>query len=155
MGYKTIAISSSSVKKNLALKLGAHMYLDESKDNVIEELQNLGGADVIVSTLPKAQEALNMLEGLTYEGKLLVLGLTAETATFLPGTSSFYPKCCPNSLIPATSSPAATESLVYPRLSVRYGERLRRHCRVCQYTWDQVYGGGFPVGESPGGIRSS
>lgn len=85
MGYRTIAISSGSGKRDLSLKLGAHEYIDSSKQNVVEELKKLGGADVIASTVPNAQGAFDLLEGLAYKGKLLILGLTGDMATLMPG----------------------------------------------------------------------
>ena len=38
MGYYTVAISSSSTKKDLAFQLGANAYIDESKDDAVAEL---------------------------------------------------------------------------------------------------------------------
>ena len=85
MGYYTVAISSSSTKKDLAFQLGANAYIDESKDDAVAELQKLGGADVIVNTVPDAQGALNIIEGLAFAGKILILGLRYGTASFNPG----------------------------------------------------------------------
>lgn len=48
MGFRTVALSTSSDKKDLALQLGAHDYLDGSKVNTVEELQKMGGAKVII-----------------------------------------------------------------------------------------------------------
>ena len=61
MGFRTVAISSSAAKKDIALTLGADIFLDSSSQNVIEELQKLGGADVIVSTAPNAEAVMKML----------------------------------------------------------------------------------------------
>ena len=84
MGFRTVAISSSAAKKDIALTLGADIFLDSSSQNVIEELQKLGGADVIVSTAPNAEAVMKMLDGLAFGGKLLVLSLPLDTVQFAP-----------------------------------------------------------------------
>jgi D-arabinose 1-dehydrogenase-like Zn-dependent alcohol dehydrogenase len=44
MGFVVAAISSGSDKAELAKKLGADLYIDASKESVVEELQKRGGA---------------------------------------------------------------------------------------------------------------
>lgn len=73
MGYKTVALSSSGSKKELAEKLGAHVYLDGSKVNQAEELGKLGGAKVIVCTAPNGDIVAQLLGGLGVNGTLLLL----------------------------------------------------------------------------------
>lgn len=46
MGYRTVALSSSSAKASLASQLGADDYIDTSKVNVVDALQKMGGAKV-------------------------------------------------------------------------------------------------------------
>lgn len=41
MGYRTVAISSGLEKKELAIKLGAHDYIDGSTGDVGEQLQKV------------------------------------------------------------------------------------------------------------------
>ena len=89
MGYRTVAISSSGVKKDLALKLGADYYVDESTQDAAAELQKLGGAAEIVTTAPSSSSAWKMLDGLAFEGKLLVLSLPLDTAPLSPGKLSY------------------------------------------------------------------
>lgn len=52
MGYRTVALSSSSDKKDFAHKLGAHDYIDTSKEDVAEALQKIGGAALVCVTAP-------------------------------------------------------------------------------------------------------
>lgn len=85
MGFRTIAISTSSDKRDLSLKLGADIFIDESTQNAAEELQKLGGANVIVTTAPRAEAIIRMIGGLAFEGKLLVLSLPLDAALFQPG----------------------------------------------------------------------
>ncbi|KAJ3554090.1 hypothetical protein NM688_g3285 [Phlebia brevispora] len=84
LGHRVAVISSSAAKKDIALKLGAHIYLDSSQVNVIDELKKLGGANLIITTGQSNQKAYDLMPGLAYEGKLLTLGLSADTVTFLP-----------------------------------------------------------------------
>lgn len=85
MGARTVAISTSDKKKELSLQLGADIYIDESSQNAVEELQKLGGADVIVSTAPNAAGMLKLIDGLAFEGKLLVVSAPHDQVPFNPG----------------------------------------------------------------------
>lgn len=78
MGYKTVALSSSGAKKDLAMSLGAHEYLDGSKVNQAEELQKLGGAKVVVATAPNSEIIQTLVGALAADGQLLALAITPE-----------------------------------------------------------------------------
>ncbi|TFK50270.1 GroES-like protein [Heliocybe sulcata] len=78
MGFKTVALSSSESKRELATQLGAHIYLDGSKVNQTEELRKMGGAKLIVATVPNAKVTRELVHGLAVEGTLLLLSVTAE-----------------------------------------------------------------------------
>ncbi|KAI1756851.1 alcohol dehydrogenase [Xylaria castorea] len=73
MGYRTVAISSGSSKRDFARELGAHEYIDTSKDDAVKALQALGGAAMIVSTAPNPKAIGPLLGGLQAGGKLIVL----------------------------------------------------------------------------------
>ena len=73
MGDKTVALSSSASKKELAEKLGAHIYLDGSKVDQAEELMKLGGAKVIMCTAPNGPIITKLLGGLAVNGTILLL----------------------------------------------------------------------------------
>lgn len=77
MGYRTVAISSSSGKKDFATKLGAHDYIDASKGDIGEQLQKLGGAACIIFTAPNEKLIPSLLRGLGPLGKLLILAASA------------------------------------------------------------------------------
>ena len=47
-GYKTVAISRGGGKKALAEELGAHIYIDSDEGDAAKQLQELGGAKVII-----------------------------------------------------------------------------------------------------------
>ncbi|KAF4342052.1 general amidase [Fusarium beomiforme] len=73
MGYTVVALSAGSEKKDFAMELGAHHYIDSSKEDACEALQKLGGANMILSTAPKAEAITPLTAGLTALGKLVVL----------------------------------------------------------------------------------
>ena len=74
MGYRVVALSSSGEKKDFAMKLGAHDYIDGSKEDTVEALKKLGGATLVVSTAPNAKVMGPLLGALNAAGKLLILG---------------------------------------------------------------------------------
>ncbi|KAI1432869.1 alcohol dehydrogenase [Xylaria sp. CBS 124048] len=73
MGYRTVAISSGSAKRDFALQLGAHEYIDTSKEDPVKALQAMGGAALIVATAPNSKAIGPLLGGLQAAGKMLVL----------------------------------------------------------------------------------
>jgi D-arabinose 1-dehydrogenase-like Zn-dependent alcohol dehydrogenase len=72
MGFKTVAINRGKEKEELARQLGADDYIDATAQDVVTELQRLGGASVILATAPNAQAISGMVDGLAPSGKLLV-----------------------------------------------------------------------------------
>ncbi|EXJ55667.1 hypothetical protein A1O7_08596 [Cladophialophora yegresii CBS 114405] len=72
-GYRTVAISSSAEKKDFAMQLGAHDYIDASKGDIGEQLQKLGGASCILFTAPNEKLIPSLLNGLGPLGRLIVL----------------------------------------------------------------------------------
>ena len=73
MGYKVVSLSSSGAKEKFAMDLGAHVYVDGSKEDHAEALQKLGGADMIVSTAPNPEIMGPLVNGLGAQGKLVLL----------------------------------------------------------------------------------
>lgn len=73
MGYNTVALSSSDKKKDFATKLGAHHFVDGSKEDHGEALSKLGGADLIVVTAPNPKIISSLINGCAPGGKLLIL----------------------------------------------------------------------------------
>ena len=73
MGYRVVAISSSADKEKFARELGAHEYIDGSKEDIGEALQKMGGAACVVFTAPNAKLIPPLISGLAPMGKLLIL----------------------------------------------------------------------------------
>ncbi|GAB7356280.1 hypothetical protein MBLNU459_g7087t1 [Dothideomycetes sp. NU459] len=78
MGYRTVALSSSSDKKDFAHKLGAHDYIDTSKEDVAQALQKLGGAALVVVTAPNPKVMSPLVAGCQAGGKVLILAPVGE-----------------------------------------------------------------------------
>jgi D-arabinose 1-dehydrogenase-like Zn-dependent alcohol dehydrogenase len=74
-GYRTVAIARGSDKAQLASQLGAHIYIDNQTQDPAAELQKLGGAKIILSTVTGADAIESVLGGLKEAGKLIVLGV--------------------------------------------------------------------------------
>ncbi|KAI1094044.1 alcohol dehydrogenase [Rostrohypoxylon terebratum] len=73
MGYRTVAISSGEGKRDFAMQLGAHVYVDAKAADPVKELMKLGGAALIVATAPNGKAISPLVGGLAAGGKLLVL----------------------------------------------------------------------------------
>ena len=78
MGFRTVAIARGQDKKPLAKKLGAHLYIDSESQDVAKELQKLGGAKVILTTVTSSKAVNPVIEGLSVNGKLVVVGISPE-----------------------------------------------------------------------------
>ena len=74
-GYNTVAIARGQDKAPLAKELGAHHYIDSTTQDFTAELQKLGGASVILSTLTDAPSLTQAIGGLGPNGKLLIVGV--------------------------------------------------------------------------------
>ena len=84
MGFRTVAIGRGADKKALAVKLGAHEYVDTEAGAPAEALQKLGGANVILATAPDSKSISALVDGLASSGKLLVIGASQESLTVTP-----------------------------------------------------------------------
>lgn len=73
MGYKVVALSSGDKKRDFAAKLGAHEYIDTSKEDPCKKLMELGGASLIVCTAPNAKSIGPLTGGLETGGRVLIL----------------------------------------------------------------------------------
>ncbi|KAL0935738.1 alcohol dehydrogenase GroES-like domain-containing protein [Colletotrichum truncatum] len=73
MGYKVVALSSGSEKKDFAKQLGAHEYIDTKAEDPVKKLKELGGAALILATAPNPKAISPLTGGLQPGGKLCVL----------------------------------------------------------------------------------
>jgi propanol-preferring alcohol dehydrogenase len=78
MGFEVVAIGRGTAVADLAIKLGAHHYIDSSAGGMAEALQALGGAALIVSTASGGKALAEAVKGLAPNGMLLTLGATSD-----------------------------------------------------------------------------
>lgn len=93
MGFHTVAIARGRDKEQLARSLGAADYIDSGKSDAGAELQRLGGAKLVLSTVTAADAMEPALRGLGVDGQLLVVGasftpLPVNTASMIGGRQS-------------------------------------------------------------------
>jgi D-arabinose 1-dehydrogenase-like Zn-dependent alcohol dehydrogenase len=83
-GYKVAAIGRGPGNAGLAEKLGAHVYLDSKATNPAEELQKLGGAQVIIATAPSSKAMSALIDGLAPNGRMMVIGAAFDAVEVTP-----------------------------------------------------------------------
>jgi D-arabinose 1-dehydrogenase-like Zn-dependent alcohol dehydrogenase len=77
-GFFTVAIGRGEQKKNLALELGARVYIDARSQDVAKELTALGGARAILATAPDGKAMGSLIDGLGVDGKLVTIAVSFE-----------------------------------------------------------------------------
>jgi D-arabinose 1-dehydrogenase-like Zn-dependent alcohol dehydrogenase len=83
-GYKVAAIGRGLENAALAKKLGASVYIDSKSTNAAQELQKLGGAQVILATAPSSKAMSELVDGLGPNGKLMVVGASSDPIEVTP-----------------------------------------------------------------------
>jgi D-arabinose 1-dehydrogenase-like Zn-dependent alcohol dehydrogenase len=78
MGFNTVAIARGADKAKFAHELGAHHYIDSTKEDVSQALQKLGGARTILATVTDSDAMSAAIGGLGYAGKFVILGVGAD-----------------------------------------------------------------------------
>lgn len=84
MGAHTVALSRGEAKRELALELGAHRYVDTTRDDPAEALQGLGGARVVLATAPEGPSMTPLVDGLGVNGVLLTVGVSDQPLEVAP-----------------------------------------------------------------------
>ena len=83
-GGFTVAIDVDDAKLDLAKQLGADHLINAARQDVVEEMQALGGADAIVSTAATPEPLRAAFASLRPAGRLVLVGLPAENTFPLP-----------------------------------------------------------------------
>jgi D-arabinose 1-dehydrogenase-like Zn-dependent alcohol dehydrogenase len=83
-GYKVAAIGRGTENAALAKKLGASVYIDSKATKAAEELQKLGGAQVILATAPSSKAMSELIDGLGPHGRLMVIGASFDPIEVTP-----------------------------------------------------------------------
>lgn len=77
-GFRVAAISRGEEKKELVMRLGAHLYINSDNENIVQALQAQGGAKVILATAPSAKAISPLIGGLDRDGELIVAAVSDE-----------------------------------------------------------------------------
>ena len=78
LGFKTVVLSHSKEKEELAYKLGTHFYIDTNTSDPVKELRKMGGAQAIICFAPNAKVISGLLGGLKHNGKLVIVTAVNE-----------------------------------------------------------------------------
>jgi len=84
MGFNTVGIARGKDKAPLAKKLGAGHYIDSQELDPAAELQRMGGAKVILSTVTNGDAMRAALGGVGVNGTFMVIGV-APSLEVSPG----------------------------------------------------------------------
>ncbi|MFF7656748.1 alcohol dehydrogenase catalytic domain-containing protein [Streptomyces sp. NPDC007983] len=74
MGFETVAIARGEDKRRTATELGAHHYLDASREEAGTLLRELDGCRLILSTAASGEPLAGLIDGLVPHGRLTVVG---------------------------------------------------------------------------------
>ncbi len=91
-GYKVAAIGRGPENADLAVKLGAQVYIDSAGGDAAKELQKLGGAQAILATAPSSKAMTAVIDGLAPNGKLIVVGAAFDPIEVTPAQLIFGSK---------------------------------------------------------------
>jgi alcohol dehydrogenase, propanol-preferring len=83
-GAFTVAIDVDDAKLDLAKELGADYLINATRQDVVEEMQKLGGADAIVSTAATPKPLSDAFASLRPAGRLVLVGLPEDNVFPLP-----------------------------------------------------------------------
>ena len=78
LGFETVAVARGAEKESLARQLGAHHYIDSTAGDPGRALAELGGADLILSTVTSSDAIAAVFGGLRPQGTLLVVGASMD-----------------------------------------------------------------------------
>lgn len=87
MGAEVVAITSAG-KEEWARDLGAHHVIARNGD-VGQQLLELGGADVVLSTTVDPGDITAVMKGLRVRGSLVLTGMTADPLSIMPAAFAF------------------------------------------------------------------
>jgi D-arabinose 1-dehydrogenase-like Zn-dependent alcohol dehydrogenase len=78
MGFKTVVLSRGKSKEDLAMRLGAHKYIDTASSDPVKELKGLGGAKVILCTAPNSKAISELIGGLGRGGQAVIVAAARD-----------------------------------------------------------------------------
>ena len=85
MGFRVIAVGRGDDIARDVIALGAHYYVDTYKEDAVEAIKALGGAQVILSTITDSPAVSALLPALLPQGRLMTVGVGKAPLSFAPG----------------------------------------------------------------------
>ena len=86
LGFKTVVLSRGNEKKELALQLGAHIYIDTASTDAARELKKMGGARAIICTAPNGVEIGKLIGGLGKNGQVIIIAAANDLMQIPPAS---------------------------------------------------------------------
>jgi propanol-preferring alcohol dehydrogenase len=74
LGFETVAVARGDDKRELALRCGAHHYIDSTSVDPGPAIAEIGGATVLLSTVTAADAIQNCLPGVGRRGEVILVG---------------------------------------------------------------------------------
>lgn len=84
MGHETIAVGRGKGKRTVSTDLGAAAYIDSEEEPPGRALHRMGGAQLIVSTVPSGAMIDELVDGLAPHGQLTLLGMDGQEWSISP-----------------------------------------------------------------------
>lgn len=78
MGFKVVAIGRGSDIAEDALALGAHVYIDNEREDTVAVLKAMGGAQAMVTMINDGESVSALIGGLSPHGRLVLLNPSSE-----------------------------------------------------------------------------
>jgi len=85
MGFKVVAVGRGDGIAEDVMALGAHIYIDSDQNDSVSILKNMGGAQVIISTITNSAAVSGLFSALAPHGKLIVLGVGKDPLSISAG----------------------------------------------------------------------
>ncbi|KAJ5998638.1 alcohol dehydrogenase [Penicillium sp. IBT 35674x] len=73
MGYRTVAISETEDKRDVALSLGAHKFINSQKEDPVEALQKEGGASLLINFVASPEVVKKLVKAVSPGGSILLI----------------------------------------------------------------------------------
>ncbi|WP_031100019.1 MULTISPECIES: alcohol dehydrogenase catalytic domain-containing protein [unclassified Streptomyces] len=83
LALRVVAVARGADKEELALRLGAHHYVDSKSMDAAERLTELGGARMVLGTAAGG-DVSPLLAGLARRGRLVLVGVSPEPVRVAP-----------------------------------------------------------------------
>ena len=85
LGFRTVVLSRSREKLELARKLGAHVCIDTTSTDALKELRKMGGARVILCLAPDGKAIGELAGGLGRGGQVIIVSYATFDESELEG----------------------------------------------------------------------